>query len=105
MLIVRAPHRLIKAAAKTVGGLLRALFKADELFVAVVGSLPLGLATQQSDVDLVCAGSIARELFVQQVTSAVSRSPLQSIRIERDIVDALVPLLVLNVADVTVDIA
>jgi endonuclease/exonuclease/phosphatase family metal-dependent hydrolase len=106
---VLEPHsyahaRVVIAAARACAVLLRqACAKRNETIVVVpVGSLAIGVATIESDADMLCVGTMPREQFVAiaraALTHAAHCTPL------RDVPDAVVPIFTARVVGIDVDI-
>jgi 2'-5' RNA ligase/endonuclease/exonuclease/phosphatase family metal-dependent hydrolase len=106
---VLEPHsyahaRVVIAAARACAVLLRQACakRGATIIVVPVGSLAVGVATTESDADVLCVGTIARDQFIAIVRAALSNAshctPL------RDVPDAVVPIFTARVVGVDVDI-
>jgi 2'-5' RNA ligase/endonuclease/exonuclease/phosphatase family metal-dependent hydrolase len=107
---VLEPHsyahaRVVIAAARAAAVLLRAACAERGSPVAVLpyGSLAIGVATADSDVDMLCVGTMPREQFIAIATAALTHAP--HCRALRDVSDAVVPVFAARVVGVDVDIA
>jgi endonuclease/exonuclease/phosphatase family metal-dependent hydrolase/predicted kinase len=106
---VLEPHsyahaRVVIAAGRACAVLLRqACAKRNESIVVVpVGSLAVGVATIESDADMLCVGTMPREQFVTIARAALEHAPHCAAL--RDVPDAVVPIFTARVVGVDVDI-